>query len=111
MDNKLLLQLEAILKNEPCYEQVKPILAGLIKSDGEVSKRKAKFADSLKPFVATYGKDMMNEFYNYWSECNRAPKPKMRWELEKTWELSKRIARWSRNNTKRTEPEIDLTNY
>jgi DNA-binding transcriptional regulator YhcF (GntR family) len=43
--------------------------------------------------------DEANEFLNYWSEANKS-KTKMRWELERTWDLRARMQRWN-NNTKR----------
>lgn len=43
-----------------------------------------------------YSKRMLEEFTNYWGEPNRAKKPKMRWELEKTWRLSYRLSYWAK---------------
>lgn len=43
-----------------------------------------------------YSKRMLDEFVGYWGEGNRAKKPKMRWELEKTWRLSYRLQYWAR---------------
>lgn len=60
-----------------------------------VKNRRDKFKLALAPFVKEYGKDMMNDFYKFWSEFNKA-QTKMRFEYEKTWELPKRIARWNR---------------
>ena len=45
-----------------------------------------------------YGTQMLKEFFNYWSERNQ--KGKMRWELEKTFEIQNRLATWNRNNSK-----------
>lgn len=42
--------------------------------------------------------EMLQEFFDYWSEPNT--KGKMRWQFEKTWDLSRRIKRWSNNNFK-----------
>jgi len=50
----------------------------------------------LKSFVSEYGKDMIREFYDYWSEPNK--KGKLKYELERTWDLSRRLKRWSGNN-------------
>lgn len=56
--------------------------------------RKSKFIEDLNPFVDTYGKEMVRKFFDYWSELNKS-KTKMRWELEKTFEISKRLVTWS----------------
>lgn len=65
-----------------------------IKSDTE--KRRKEFYNSLIPFVQTYGKEMVREFYDYWSEGNKSGS-KMRYEQEPTWDLARRLARWSNN--------------
>jgi len=45
-----------------------------------------------------YSKRMLDEFFNSWSEKNRAKgkAQKMRFELQKTWETSKRMSYWAR---------------
>lgn len=43
-----------------------------------------------------YSTQMLTEFFEYWSEVNRAGS-KMKFELEKTWHTGRRIARWSRS--------------
>lgn len=45
-----------------------------------------------------------NEFFNYWSEANHS-NTKMKFELEKTWDLQKRINRWILNSKKWTKPD------
>ena len=37
---------------------------------------------------------MLRDFFDYWSEMNKS-KTKMRFELEKTWEVSRRLKTWS----------------
>jgi hypothetical protein len=64
----------------------------------QINKSKLEFADSLKPFLETYGKDMLNDFYLYWSEINK--KGKMRFELQTTWELPLRLAKWKSQDKK-----------
>jgi hypothetical protein len=48
--------------------------------------------------------EIKNEFFNYWSEANHS-NTKMKFELEKTWDLQKRINRWISNSKKWTRPE------
>ncbi len=68
--------------------------------------RKQTFLEELKPFVEVYGKDMMNEFYKYWTEDNKSG-TKFKMELEKTWDTKKRLERWDKNNfTKKTQTEV-----
>ena len=63
----------------------------------KMKKRMDDFKDSIAPFVETYGRDMCNEFFLYWTETNKT-KAKMRFELQKTWDVKRRLSRWSRNN-------------
>ena len=62
-------------------------------------KREQAFYDSLVPYVEMYGKEMIREFYDYWTEPNKSG-TQMRFELERTWCLSRRLGTWARNNSK-----------
>lgn len=59
------------------------------------------FAESIRPYVGKYGPDMCNAFYQYWTEPNRTG-TKMRWELERTWSIGGRLAKW-----KTYEPQFE----
>ena len=63
----------------------------------DTEKRRKEFYKSLIPYVQTYGKEMVREFYDYWSEGNKSGS-KMRYEQEPTWDLARRLARWSNND-------------
>ena len=65
--------------------------------ENNIEKRKLKFADTLKPFLSIYGKEMLNDFYRYWSEPNKSG-TKFKMEMEKTWDLERRLEMWSRRN-------------
>lgn len=55
--------------------------------------RKKEFADKLIPFVDKYGKTMIRSFYEYWTEKGEKDR-KMRFEKEKVFEVTKRLATW-----------------
>lgn len=59
--------------------------------------RKNEFYESLKPFVENYSKQLIREFFDYWSEANKT-KTKMKWELQKTFEIPLRLKTWARND-------------
>ena len=59
-------------------------------------ERKKAFVECLKPHLEQYGKDMLNEFYLYWTEMNENGQ-KMRYEMEKTFDIARRLARWKNN--------------
>ena len=65
----------------------------------DINIRKQEFANSLIPFVDIYGKDMIREFYDYWSETTLNNK-KMKYELERTWSVERRLKTWSKNSAK-----------
>lgn len=62
-----------------------------------IDDRKLKFSDTLKPYLAKYGAPMLNDFFRYWTEPNKS-NTKFRQEMEKTWDLARRLDTWSRNN-------------
>jgi hypothetical protein len=47
---------------------------------------------------AKYPATLLADFFNYWSEANQ--KGKMRWQLERTFEIPNRLATWARNQNK-----------
>lgn len=62
-----------------------------------LEERKEDFKLSLEPYLQKYSRDMLNDFYAYWTEPNQS-KTKMRFELEKTWGLGNRLATWARRD-------------
>ena len=62
-----------------------------------LGERKHAFGEKLIPFVEQYGKKMIREFYDYWTEANENGR-KMRFEKENTFEVQKRLARWHKTN-------------
>jgi hypothetical protein len=77
-----------------------------------IEERKLKFADTLKPFLQTYGKDLLNDFYNYWTESNHS-NTKMKFELNKTWSIEGRLRTWAKNdkNFNKDKQTITTQNY
>lgn len=66
------------------------------KNDFSLDKAREEFKSSIKPFVDKYGNDMCNDFFEYWTEPTQNGK-KMRYQLERTWEIGRRLARWNHN--------------
>ena len=70
---------------------------GVAKKDAAIAatrSRKQRFHDSLIPYVEKYGKAMIREFFDYWSEMNKSC-TKMRYEQQPTWETDRRLATWA----------------
>lgn len=55
-----------------------------------IEERDAKFKDSLRAFKNSYDAETLNSFYAHWSERNET-RDRMKFELESTWELDKRL--------------------
>ena len=59
----------------------------------EIEERKKKFIKEVN-FHNNYPVDMLNDFIRHWTEINKS-RTKMRFELQETWETSKRLATWA----------------
>lgn len=62
-----------------------------------IEDRKQKFALTLKPYEGKYQRQMLVDFYKYWTEPNKS-NSKFKQELEKTWDLERRLETWARND-------------
>lgn len=67
--------------------------------DKGIEERKQKFIADLSAYLDVYDRDMLNDFYRYWSELTK-DKKKMLWETKPTWELDLRLQTWKKNNEK-----------
>jgi hypothetical protein len=63
----------------------------------KLAARSKEFEKSLIPYIGTYSKEMIREFADYWTEPNKS-KTKMLFEMKPTWDTSKRLATWARND-------------
>lgn len=97
-----------ILKKPLSNESVKKSATNV----ATLAERKQSFALSLTPYLAKYSRDMLNDFYAYWTEENQS-RTKMRFELEKTWGLGNRLATWAKreNNFKQSSNGTNFKSY
>ena len=66
-----------------------------------VGYRRNRFCNKVAEFAEDYSKDMRVGFIDYWTESGGN---KMRFEKEKVFDISRRLARWSKNSfTKESE--------
>jgi hypothetical protein len=61
-----------------------------------INLRESDFKREIQQYA--FHQIIKEEFFDYWSEPDRAANPKMRFEKEKTWHLGRRLARWARNS-------------
>ena len=62
-----------------------------------LQQRQRELAESLRPYVGQYGRDMIRRFFDYWPEPNRTLSS-MRCDLQPTWDLARRLAYWARRD-------------
>lgn len=64
-----------------------------------LEERKEEFKNTLKGYVEEYGRDTVFDFFKYWSDHGERGK-KMRFEKEKTFNISLRLKKWQENSRK-----------
>ena len=86
----------------------KEVAASAATPEDELKKRAEVLYNTLVPYVSMYGKDMIRQFYDYWTEPNKS-RTKMRYELERTWDTKRRLNTWaSRENINRRRTNYDI---
>ena len=73
-----------------------------------IDERKNLFWNRLLPYVQSgkYTREMVENFYYYWTECNEQGR-RMRFEMEKIFELPRRLATWKkRDDARNSHPKI-----
>lgn len=66
--------------------------------ESKVEDRKEIFKKAIQEFFGKYDEQMLLSFYRYWGEAHKSGK--LKWELEETWELKLRLAKWASNDIK-----------
>jgi len=71
-----------------------------------LDKKKKDFIEAMTPHKQNYSSNMLNDFYDYWTETK--PNSKLiRWEREKAFDMVRRLDYWSRNENKFKQPKTD----
>lgn len=95
-------ELKSVFKPQP----EKRVIVSDRKDD--IEQRKQEFAEKLKPYLDKYGREMLNEFWLYWTEPTVGGK-KLRYEREKAWDTERRLARWHNKNQNTNEKNRQLS--
>lgn len=77
-------------------EIVRMFIRKLMMSKSDLPKREGKFKSEV--FSRSHSKDILQSFFEYWSESSKG---KMRFELQKVFDIDKRLARWRHTNPKK----------
>ncbi len=73
-----------------------------------IFKKEQEFKKGLEEFSGKYSEKMLDEFSKYWTEPNKS-KTKLRWELQPTWDTSRRLANWAKRNFTFRKDEKKIT--
>lgn len=65
-----------------------------------IDQREADFKREVWTYA--FPQTILQEFFDYWSEPNKS-NTKMKFEMEKTWHLGRRLTRWANNGFGGTE--------
>ncbi len=65
--------------------------------ENNIDSRKLKFASTLKTFSEVYDRELLKDFYEYWTEPNKS-NTKFKMELQQTWDLKRRLETWIKND-------------
>ena len=67
------------------------------KKVNNITDRRDSFQNHLNQFEDEFGKESINEFYNYWTEPNKS-NTKLKFEMQPTWDTKRRLQRWVGND-------------
>jgi hypothetical protein len=68
-----------------------------INNKASLETRTLAFKEKLVPFKNKYEMDLLKNFFQYWTEPNLS-KTKMLFELQKTFDIERRLATWAKND-------------
>ena len=75
----------------------------------DINGRLDVFKKQVFELSTKFDKELLNNFTNYWSEPNKS-NTKMKFEMEKTWDLNRRLNRWASNNFNNNNKPTDDNN-
>jgi len=97
LDSLGIRKLQKSTPKEPVNPQIKEKKSKEEDIKEKYEVRKLKFSSTLEPFLEIYGRDFLKEFNAYWTEPNKSG-TKFKQELEKTWDLERRLSTWAKND-------------
>lgn len=80
---------------ELSFEDAVSIIQGETPSKLTIQQKKEYFISMLRPYVSTYGSDMLNKFYRYWVQ---QVGNKLKYETQSTFDIKLRLANWKKND-------------
>ena len=115
IENKILKFLNTGVKKNKNLDvkEVKTNKNKVIKINNNITNRRLHFEEIVFQ-VTDVSKDLLKEFCDYWTEENKS-RTKMKFELQKTFDINRRLKRWVKNEKKwntsgsgKIESQIDV---
>lgn len=66
-----------------------------------------EFYYEIEQHAISFPKEMLKAFFDYWSE--KSPSGKMKFQLEQTWELKKRLDKWQSNDERFSKNKLTIS--
>ena len=82
-------------ESESLYDKLDSLYT-VSKKDSTIETRKKQFACIIGQLGSEYKREMLIDFYHYWTESSINGK-KLRYEKEKVFDVKLRLARWHKN--------------
>ena len=79
----------------------------IISNKKNINTRAQEFTEEV--FLSNLSSELCQEFIDYWTEPNPS-KTKMKFELERTFDIKRRLSRWAKNDKKWNQKESKLDN-
>lgn len=76
-----------------------------INNKASLETRTLAFKEKLVPFKNKYSIDLLKNFFQYWTEPNHS-KTKMLFELQKTFDVERRLVTWANRQKDFNKPQI-----
>lgn len=81
----------------------KPEGGGKLKEkQADMLLRRKAFHASIQTFDGQFSAEILGAFFNYWTEPNKS-QTKMRFEMEPTWDMARRLGTWEKNEVNWTK--------
>lgn len=96
IDTNIIQVYTSVLQSDTDKSRVEEIRKDKIRVE-DINSRKLKFANTLTEFNSIYSRELLKDFYEYWTESNDKG-IKFRREMQKTWNLKLRLNKWESNN-------------
>lgn len=68
-----------------------------------IEEREEAFRESVNAYADTWQRSLLDEFIDYWTEHGKGDK-KMRFEKQSSFDTSRRLARWDKNDVDKGRP-------